>query len=393
MIRPSPIKPGDTIGIVAPSDAVDILNVRRDVRILKKWGFKVKFGAHVAAKIEDFFAGTAEERMSDLKDMINDPEVKAIWAIDGGYAASEILPMFGRDIIRLIKRKPILFIGYSDICMILNALTSAGIVSLMGPNVWGLSEWDDESTSYLRRMIQGEKITGIPPTAHWEAMIPGSVDGTLIVSNLDSLICSLGTWFDPLMAVEGDVILGLEDWNIQKSLLQRQMDSILNHRQAKKIKGFLIGRLTNIVEESYEEWGRHHTAKSIIADRVKKFNVPLAFCADFGHPEWEDPRTSALKKRLCNRRFFTIPNGVRGRLTVEPGNCSLTYLESILAEDGSSAETPPTSETQSTNDASEHKELQSTRSIIEKMHDHKDALESPLVNTHRDFEIQNPLLD
>lgn len=42
--------------------------------------------------------------MSDLKDMINDPEVKAIWAVDGGYAASEILPMFERDLIRLIKK-------------------------------------------------------------------------------------------------------------------------------------------------------------------------------------------------------------------------------------------------------------------------------------------------
>jgi len=330
MIKPSRILPGDTIGVVAPSDAVDILDVRKDVRILRKWGYKVKFGKHVASKIEDFFAGTAEERMSDLKDMIDDPQVKAIWAIDGGYAASEILPMFERDLIRLIKRKPILFIGYSDICMILNALTSAGIVSLMGPNLWGLSDWDDETKTVLRKMISGETIWGIPNSAHWEAVISGNIEGHLIVSNLDSLICSFGTWFDPLMAAEGDVILGFEDWNIEKSLLQRQIDSILNHRQAKKIKGFIVGRLTNIVERSYEEWGKHHTAKALITDRIRRFNVPLAFCSDFGHPEWEDQSFSALKKRFCNRKFLTIPNGIKARLKVESGNCSLEYLESIL---------------------------------------------------------------
>ena len=340
MIKPLAIKPGDTIGIVAPSDAVDILDVRKDVRVLQKWGFKVKFGKHIAHKIEDFFAGTAEQRMSDLKEMVLDPEVKAIWAADGGYAASEILPMFGRDIIRLMKRKPILFIGYSDICMILNALTSAGIVSLMGPNVWELSSWDDESKNLLRRIICGEKISGIPATAHWEAMIPGTVEGRLVVSNLDSLICSLGTWFDPIMGTEGDVILGIEDWNIEKSLLQRQIDSILNHRQAKKIKGFIVGRLTNIVERSYEEWGKNHTAKALISDRIKKFGVPLAFCSDFGHPEWDDPTFSSLKKRFCNRKFYTIPNGIKARLKVESGNCSLEYLESILSEETTHASPP-----------------------------------------------------
>ncbi len=330
MIKPQAIIPGDTIGIVAPSDAVDILDVRKDVRILKKWGFKVKFGKHVASKIEDFFAGTAEERMSDLKDMINDPEVKAIWAVDGGYAASEILPMFERDLIRLIKRKPILFIGYSDICMILNALTATGITSIMGPNVWGLSDWDDETKHLLRKAITGEALTGVPNTAHWEAMIPGTAEGMIIASNLDSLICSLGTWFDPIMSAEGDVLLALEDWNIEKSLLQRQIDSILNHRQAKKIKGFVIGRLTNIVERSYEVWGKQHTAKAIIADRVRRFGVPLAFCSDFGHPEWEDQSFSALKKRFCNRKFIPLPNGIRARLQVESGNCELQYLESIF---------------------------------------------------------------
>lgn len=105
--------------------------------------------------------------------------------------------------------------------MILNALTATGITSLMGPNVWGLSGHRDEenSSSPTKDHYRRTGKPGIPNTAHWEAMIPGVVEGTIIASNLDSLICSLGTWFDPLMSIEGDVILALEDWNIAKKPL------------------------------------------------------------------------------------------------------------------------------------------------------------------------------
>lgn len=331
MIKPRPLKPGSTVGVVAPSNAIDIEDVRRSARIIKKWGLKVRYGRNVSSQIEDFCAGTAEERIEDLTRMLRDDEVEAIWAIDGGYAATEVLPMFTQEVIELVRQNPKLFIGYSDICLILNALTSVGVASLMAPNVWGLCDWDKETHELVRKTLFGEEMTGLPSTLGWRSAIAGEAEGTIVVSNIDSLIFSLGTWFDPFSAVSGDIILGLEDLDIEKSLLQRQIDAILNHREAKRIKGMFFGRLTNIVEKTYRRWGQTKTPQGLITERVRKFGVPLAFCEDFGHPEWEYPPFASLKKYFYNRRFVPIPNGIRARLTSSEKSCELRYLEPLTS--------------------------------------------------------------
>jgi muramoyltetrapeptide carboxypeptidase len=72
MIKPKTLKPGETIGVVAPSDAVDE-TIRESAGVVENWGFKIKYGRHIYSRIGDFSAGTAQERMEDLRTMIFDP--------------------------------------------------------------------------------------------------------------------------------------------------------------------------------------------------------------------------------------------------------------------------------------------------------------------------------
>src|SRR3990172_2420075 len=133
--KPKCLKVGDTVGVVAPSDAVDRDDMQKSLEIIRSWGLKVKMGKHIYAKVGDFMAGTAEERQEDLLDMINDPEVRVVWAATGGYAATEVMSIFNREVMEKLKGDPKWFVGYSDVCIILNALTSYNIASLMGPSV------------------------------------------------------------------------------------------------------------------------------------------------------------------------------------------------------------------------------------------------------------------
>ncbi len=333
MIKPHCLKSGDLVGVVAPSDAVDKTGVDKSAEIVKKWGLKVKYGKHVFAHVGDFMAGTPEERIEDLKAMIFDPEVKAIWAASGGYAVTEVMPLFDKQVINYLRQYPKWFIGYSDICLILNALTSFKMVSIMGPGLWGLSEWDSESQEYLKNMLLGGVVEGIDEKHSWKPALPGTAQGILIASNLELLIFSFGTRFDPLMYGQSDVILCLEELDIDKSTLQRQVDIILSHRNAKRIKGVILGRLTNIKEVSYPEWGKKVTPQGLITARVRKFGVPLAFCEDFGHAEWDYGRFATLKQYFANRTFLALPNGISARLTVEDKVCKLEYLESPCVGD------------------------------------------------------------
>lgn len=329
MIRPKALKVGDVVGVIAPSDAVEKESLAVSARIVEGWGLKIKYGKHIYAKIGDFSAGTAQERKEDLKEMIYDQSVKAVWAANGGYAATEVLPVLDKEAILYLRAYPKWFIGYSDVCLILNALSSYDMVSVTGPTLWGLADWDKITQDYLKAMLFGEKVGGIGEKANWKPVVGGEAEGRIVVSNLETLVLSFGTRFDPIMYGRGDMILGFEELEIDKSLLQRQVDIILSHKRAKKVKGIIVGRLTNIREKSYPMWGNKVTAEGLVADRARNFGVPMAFCNDFGHADWDGGFLGGIKKYLSNRRFMPIANGVRGRLTVGDPLCKLEYLEDI----------------------------------------------------------------
>lgn len=335
MIKPRALKVGDVVGVVAPSDAVERVGMEVSLEIIKKWGLKVKVGKHVYSKVGDFSAGSPEERMEDLRAMLDDPEVRVVWAASGGYAATEVLPVFNREAMGNLKQDMKWFVGYSDVCLLLNVLTSFKMVSVMGPSVWGLSEWDVDSQEMMRKMLFGEEVSGIGSEYGWAGEIEGVAEGRLVAANLETLILSFGTRFDPIMYGSGPVILALEELDIDKSTLQRQIDVILSHKRASRISGIVIGRLVNIREMSYPEWGKSVTAQGLIIQRVKKWKkVPLAFCQDFGHAEWDYESISAEEKENANHKFLPLPNGVNTRLTVLDKGCKLEYLETIV-ENGS----------------------------------------------------------
>jgi muramoyltetrapeptide carboxypeptidase len=333
MVKPIALKEGDTIGVVAPSDAVERHDVEAGRRVVESWGLKVKVGKHVYAKVGDFTAGSAAERIEDLQTMLSDPDIKAVWAAGGGYAATEILPVLNKETIGTLKKNLKWFIGYSDVCLILNALTSFGMVSVMGPNLGGLSEWDKKSQSEIKQLLFGEVKAGMSLDGRCKPVWPGIAEGKIVVSNLETLILSFGTRFDPLMYGGGNIILGLEELDIDKSLLQRQIDTVLNHKKSDRIKGIFIGRLTNVREISYPEWGRKVTGEGLIAERVKKFGVPLVFCSDFGHPEWCYGSFQTIRYKFANRRFMPLPNGVQSRLTVDEKEAKLEILEDVCARE------------------------------------------------------------
>ncbi len=329
MVKPTCLKVGDIVGVVAPSDAVDKAGVDKSAEIVKKWGLKVRYGKHVFAHVGDFMAGTPEERMEDLKAMIYDPDIKAIWAASGGYAATEVLPVFTREVINYLKEHPKWFLGYSDVCLILNALTSFKLVSVQATTLWGLADWDSDTQELMRKLLFGEDLSEIGPNYNWTPVVPGIAEGILVASNLEGLIFSYGTRFDPLMYGPEDIILAFEELDIDKSTLQRQVDIIFNHKRAGRIKGVIVGRLTNIKEVSYPEWGQKVTPQGLVIQRVKKLGVPFAFLEDFGHAEWDYGRLASLKKYFTNRKFLPLPNGIKVRLTVEERQAKLEYLENI----------------------------------------------------------------
>src|SRR5690606_24315358 len=111
-LLPVPLNPGDTVALVSPSSATDErLNLQLAEEVLQALGFKVKTGAHYAAR-RGHLAGTDAERAGDLNTMFADDEVRGIVCVRGGAGAARLLPLLDYDAIRA---NPKVLLGYSDI--------------------------------------------------------------------------------------------------------------------------------------------------------------------------------------------------------------------------------------------------------------------------------------
>lgn len=276
---------GDTIGLIAPSDYLSSKNFSASLKIIESWGLKYKLGRHIFENTYNFSAGTPKQRQEDLKDMIYNPQIKAIWALQGGYAAMDIVPLFNQKTIDYLAENFKLFIGSSDICTLLNIIFSEGIPTIHGPNFANLSDCDATSLQWLYNLLFANSYHNktIPLEGH--TLISGHAKGKLFVSNSDILIRLFGTKFDPLEKIQEPIILGLEETHIPTEDLIRSMDQILNHKNAEKIHALIIGRLVQIRSSGYRKWDKNSSVLEKIISRLSLFNkkIPLVQSNVFGH--------------------------------------------------------------------------------------------------------------
>ncbi len=87
---PPLLKEGDEVGIISPSWAIDEDKINAAVIFLENWGLKVRFGKNIL-KRSGPFAGTDRDRLSDLQEMTDDPNIKAVFCSRGGYGLLRII--------------------------------------------------------------------------------------------------------------------------------------------------------------------------------------------------------------------------------------------------------------------------------------------------------------
>ena len=134
-IKPRALRPGDTVGLVAPASyTFDLWQLDDAAARVEALGLKPKFGKHVRGR-HGFLSGTDEERLEDLHSMFADRGVSAIFALQGGYGTPRLLDRIDYE---LVRRNPKILLGYSDITGLHLAIgRRAGLVTLHGPNMLG----------------------------------------------------------------------------------------------------------------------------------------------------------------------------------------------------------------------------------------------------------------
>lgn len=132
---PAPLRPGDRIGVTAPSTGVEpALRPRLNVAIaaVKAHGFDVVVGDCMDGS--GVVSAPAVERAAELQAMLTDSGIRAVVPPWGRELAVEILPHL--DFRAIATAEPTWLVGYSDIATLLVPLTTlTGVATLHGQNL------------------------------------------------------------------------------------------------------------------------------------------------------------------------------------------------------------------------------------------------------------------
>ena len=235
---PDPLKPGDTIGVVAPAAAFDVEKFQKGVLIIKDLGFNVEIPDGIFEK-KRYLAGKDEHRALIFESMISRSDIDAIICARGGFGTLRMLPHLKS---KFDKYSPKRFIGFSDITPLLNIFAfNYNWVTYHGPVVTMISYADQQTVDSFYEALTTPFLDRMPQTDTINILSKGKttkVSGRLCGGNLTTLCHMIGT---PYAINYPDIILFLEDCGEASYRIDRLLSHLKMTESFKNVKGVLLG--------------------------------------------------------------------------------------------------------------------------------------------------------
>lgn len=231
-------------------------------RRLLSWGHTVSEGAHARGKWGRF-AGTDEERLSDIRAALSDPSVDYILCSRGGYGLQRILPKIGP------VRKPI--IGFSDITALHQIAQVPTLHAIMCKHIATLPE-DALPLTMLRDALDGKPLE-----------YPFPLSGEVVGGNLSVLYGLQGTPYG-LKNLRGKNLLiediGERHYHVERMLLGLKMSGALEG-----LKSLLVGQFTDCDDDP----SMNETLRETISRLTAEYDYPVYFDVPVGHVDYNLP--------------------------------------------------------------------------------------------------------
>jgi muramoyltetrapeptide carboxypeptidase len=304
-IKPKALRPGDTIGIVAPAS-----NIKRDLvelgcDALHRLGYKTVYEESIFEQ-DLYFAGSLDRRVRELEGMFLRDDVKAILCARGGYGANYLL---SRLDLEKVKANPKIFMGYSDLtCLLTWFADAANLVTFHSPMLTkDFASADGVDLRSFDAVVSGaewalEAASGLRP------LMSGSAEGILYGGCLSILVASLGTPYE----IETDgTILFLEDVGVKPYQVDRMLMQLKLSGKLAGVKGLVFGEMMDCIQHPNQPFSLEQVILRIVGD----MGVPVAFGLRSGH---------------VSHRNVTLPFGVRVTLNVGT-TADLSSLEPAIS--------------------------------------------------------------
>ena len=277
MITPSFLKKGDKIGIISTARKISYLELKPALKIIESWGLHIVFG-NFLFETNNQFAGTVNQRVMDIQQMIDNNEIKAILCARGGYGTIQIIDHINFD---NFKNNPKWIIGFSDVTVLHSQMQKLSIESLHSSMPINFSTSTLESINSIKDILFGKR--NIIKCISSKKNRIGLAESCIVGGNLSIIYSLLGSKTD---LDTSNKILFLEDIDEYLYHLERMIISLKRAKKFESIKGLIIGGMTEMNDNDIS-FGKG--VENIITDCLKEYNFPICFDFPSGHVKNNKP--------------------------------------------------------------------------------------------------------
>ena len=289
------LKIGSRIGIVSASDPLpspDDERLVKGIDNLKAMGFDIVLGKNICSK-------NPAEKAKDFNEMFRRNDVDAIICSKGGNTAQEVLEFIDW---KLVEKNPKIFMGLSDITVLLNAIyAKTGLITFHGNEItqgFGL-QFNQYGKDEFEKRLTHAKANEIPANGERKTIIKGVAEGILLGGNIRCLLKLKGTAYWP--DFKGAIIM-LEAYHLTPKECRTFFSELKELGIFEQVSGVLIGHIYGMqIEHPKDE-----QMKEIILEFIK--DKPVLKCNDFGHniPNATFPIGARVRVDATNKRIELI---------------------------------------------------------------------------------------
>lgn len=270
--KPDYLKAGDRVALISPSYFTPMENVEKTAEVLRGWGLEPVVGPNVGKVVDGRYAGTIEERVSDIRWALSDPSIKAIICNRGGYGTIQLIDQLT---LKELKASPKWMVGFSDISTLHGLLTRAGVMSIHGTMSSFLANGGTDPTSTLMRDLLMGQVPRYEIPSHPQNIV-GRATGILVGGNMCTFVPNLWSQADATMGK--DLILFMEEVEESMHNIDRQFNILAMNGVLDRCRGIILGEFTDCGSEfTYEN------VEAMLRQYLEKYNIPVLCGFPGGH--------------------------------------------------------------------------------------------------------------
>lgn len=283
------------VALIAPASAIATDVLEATLRQLEVHGVDYHLGRHVEARYR-YLAGTVEQRLEDLHNAFDMPDITAVWCLRGGYGCGQLLPGLDWAPAGGLAAATDRFLRHLGVAQRFPPPRPA-----CDPRPGGHRT---RSVAAERPREQQERLASLASVSRLLAGIDHElpvqhlgghkqrVEGALIGGNLTALACMAGT-LGGLHAPAGSILV-LEDVGEPYYRLERSLWQLLESIDARQLGAICLGSFTDCPRKEVA-----HSLERIFGEYAAAIEVPLYHHLPSGHGAqnraWPYGKTAVLE--------------------------------------------------------------------------------------------------